>query len=137
MSALNVRTAVEVAKRYKDSSYESLASKELTEKAVLKGIGKLEAIPTVSIKVALSKKSETAEFCFSRPGTVPSTVLHLSSGRLALKNIKFIVADDDGTVLCEDLLIEHPVLKHLRVGTKTLLETKICSLSEPNCSLPD
>lgn len=66
---------------------------------------------------------------------MPSTVLYLSVCKLALKNIKFLVADD--RVESEDHLIDLPVLRHLRVDTKTLLEEKIDALNGTDCSLDD
>ena len=66
-------------RRCDDGSDETLTSKNLAEKATLKGIGKLEAIETVHLKFALTKKFGTAKFHFSRAWTVPSIVQHLSS----------------------------------------------------------
>lgn len=117
MTIHDVRKTLNVFGRCDDGSDETLAYKELAEKSSLKNIGKLDAIETVRLKVALTKKDETTQFPFSRAWTVPSTVLHLSSGRLALKNIKFLLDDDDNTMVCEDLLIGLPVLRHLRVDT--------------------
>lgn len=54
------------------------------------------------------------------------TVLHLNSGRLALKNICFVVADD--AVACKDLLISRPVLLNLHVDTRTTLEDRLVTL---------
>ena len=54
---------------------------------------------------------------------------------MALKNISFLVADDSTT--CEDMLIGLPVLQHLRVDTRTLLEDKISSLDGTDCCLED
>lgn len=63
---------------------------------------------------------------------MPSTVLHLHSGRLAFKNIRFLIADD--AVSCEDLLIGRPVLRHLRVDTRTLLEDRVRTVDGTDCS---
>lgn len=38
---------------------------------------------------------------------------------------------------CEDLLIGLPVLQHLHVDTKTLLENNIKSLEGTDCTLPE
>lgn len=133
----NVQATLNVVKRCDDGSDETLASKELVEKAALWGIDKLKTNSTVSLKVALTKKSASAEFFFSRAWTVPSTILHLFPGRLALKIITFLVADDDGVMVCEDLLFGLPVLRLLRVDTKTPLEANIHSLDGAECSLPD
>ena len=137
MTVQDIRTSLDIIGRCDDGSDETLASKEVAEKATLQGIGKLESIETVRLEVALKKEGQKATFPFSRAWTVPTTVLHLSSGRLALKNIKFLVADDDDALACEDLLIGLPVLKHLRVDTKTLLEDNIKTLDGTDCSLTD
>jgi len=137
MTVQDTRASLGVIGRCEDGSDETLVSKEIAEKAVLQGIGKLEAVATVRLEVALKKKGSKATFPFSRAWTVPSTVLHLSSGRLALKNITFLVADDDDAMVCEDLLIGLPVLKHLRVDTKTLLEENITALDGTDCGLID
>lgn len=101
----------------------------------LKGIGKLDAIGSVHVKISVTKESETASFTLSRVWTIPGTVLHLYPGRLALQNSKFLVADDNSTTVCEDLLINLEVLRPLRVDTKTLLEANIHALDGTNCNL--
>lgn len=93
----------------------------------MKGIGKIEVIDQVRLKVPFKKERESAVYTFSRAWTVPSTVLHLSVGQLALKNIKFLVADDK--VESEDHLIGLSVLRHLRANTKTLLEENLDALN--------
>lgn len=95
MTVQDARTTLEVVGSYDDGGEETLDSKELAVKATLKGIGILEAIENVHLNVTLPKKDEAAELPFSRAWTVPIAVLHLSSGRLSLKNIKFLVADYD------------------------------------------
>lgn len=47
-------------------------------------------------------------------------VLHISYERLALNNIRFIVADEE--LVCEDIFIGVSVLLHLLIDTKVLLE---------------
>ena len=64
---------------------------------------------------------------------MPATVLNLNSGRLALKNIRYLVPND--AMPTEDLLIGRPVLRHLRVDqNKTHLEDRIKSLDGTDCS---
>lgn len=53
---------------------------------------------------------------------VPRTTLHLASGHLSLVNITYLVADD--CLECEYLLIGRPVLLHLKVDSRPLLENK-------------
>lgn len=53
-------------------------------------------------------------------------VLNLCSGGLVLNNITYLVSED--SVTCEDLLMELPVLRLLRVDTNTPLKDKIDSL---------
>lgn len=74
----------------------------------------------LKLKVALEKKGDSGDYTFSRAWTVPATVLHFLVCQLALKNIKFLVADDK--MERDDRLIGSPVLCHLYVDAKTLLE---------------
>lgn len=135
MTISDCNVSLDTTGRCDDGSDENIASSELAESAAIKGIGKIEAIDTVHLEVALTKKDTTKHpYSFSRAWSVPVTVLHLNSGRLALKNIRFLIADDAMT--CEDLLIGIAVLEHLRVDTKTLLEDRIESLDGTDCS-PD
>lgn len=118
--------------RTDDGSDESIVSSRFAEKAVLNGIGKMTKIDKVSLQVAL-KEDETAQsFTFSRRWTPPRTVLRLVAGPLALVNVTFLVADADLAV--EDLLIGLPVLQHLGVDTKSLLENKRDVLNGTDCS---
>lgn len=137
MTVQDNSTSLDITGRCDDGSDVSLASKEVAEKAVLQGIGKFESIKTVNLEVALKKTGEgpPVKFPFSRAWTVPSTVLHLSAGQMALKNIRYLVADDSLT--CEDILIGLPVLRHLRVDTRTLLEDNYTSLHGTDCALND
>lgn len=115
----------------------TLASKKLTKKAALKDIGKLEAIRIVRLKFVLTRKGESAEFPFISAWPASSTVQKLSSGRLALENVKCLMAKNDSTIACEDLFIEHPVWELLRVAIKTLHEANIHGLNRTNCSIPE
>lgn len=125
--------SVQAIGRCDDGSNISVASPTLAETSAIKGIGKIEAIEKVSVEVPLTKKGELPqEYNCSRAWFVPITVPHLNAGQLALKNIKFLVADYD--VNCEDILIGRPVLHHLRVDTKTLLEDNIPALDGTDCS---
>lgn len=122
--------------RCDDGSDESIVAPSVAEKAVLKGVGYMETIDKVCLEVALKKEeSKPALYTFSRAWTVPSTILHLFAGQLALKNIRYLVADD--ALTCKDLLIGLPVLRHLRIDTRTLLENNIANLDGTNCSLAD
>lgn len=58
--------------------------------------------------------------------------MQLSSGQLALANVTFLVADDE--LACEDLIIGLPVLRHLQVDTRTLLENNRAVLDGADCS---
>lgn len=105
MTVSNGRTSIESSGRCDDGSDDRIVSPKFAEAATLKGIGKITAIEMVYLAVALKKdSSDSAEkFSFSRTWTVPCTILHLALGNLALRNISFLVADDDPS--CEDLLI--------------------------------
>ena len=126
------RATLDAQGRCDDGSDDSIVSPTLAERAALKGIGKIRAIEPVRLQVALKSGSEAASFSFSRTWTSPRTVLHLSSGQLALANVTYLVADDD--LACEDILIGLPVLRHLQVDTRTLLETNRSALDGIDCS---
>ena len=119
-------SAIEIFGRCDDGSDDSIISPKLPESATIQGIGKMRCVTPVKLQVSLKAGDEAHSFCFSRTWTVPRTVLHLASGRLALRNITYLVADDE--IACEDLLIGLSVLRHLKVDTKTLLETNRASL---------
>lgn len=65
---------------------------------------------------------------------MPSTVLHVNAGLLALINIPFLLVDY--AVSCEDFLISQPVLRHLCVYRRTLLQDRVRTLNGTACS-PD
>jgi transposase InsO family protein len=118
--------------RCDDGSDDSIVSRKLAEAAVLRGVGKFTPITAVRLSVALKSGDEAEQFSFSRTWTVPRLVLHLAAGQLALLNVTFLVADDE--LSCEDLLIGLPVLQHLRVDTRTLLENQRAALDGADCS---
>jgi len=115
-----------------DGSDDSLASPDVANNAVLNGIGSFKKIQPVKFEVALTRDKQPQEFTFSKVWTVPRTVLHLSSGKLAVLNISFLVADDDLTA--GGILIGRPVLRHMRVDTKTLLESNRDALDGIDCA---
>ena len=92
----------------------------------------MKGIEPVHIQVALKSSEDASTFTFSRVWTSPRTILHLASGQLALANVTFLVADD--ALACEELLIGLPVLRHLQVDTRTLLENNRLSLDGADCS---
>lgn len=124
--------SVTASGRADDGSDESIVSPKVAENAVLNGIGKFKKIPPISLQVALKDGDDPQKFTFSRTWTPPRTVLLLSAGPLALVNVTFLVADADLSV--EDLLIGLPVLQHLGVDTKTLLEERRDLLDGSDCS---
>lgn len=96
------------------------------------GIGKLTAIYPVHLQVAPRKSEDAALFSFSRTWTAFRTLLHLAAGQLALANVTYLVADDE--LACEDPLPGLPVLRHIHVDTKPLLETTRTALDGADCS---
>lgn len=118
--------------RCDDGADDSLVSPRLAESAVLNGVGKLKKIKPVTVQVALKDKSAAQTFTFSREWTVSRLLLHLSIGLLALLNVSFLVADAHLTE--HDLLIGQPVLKHLGINYKTMLENNRTQLNETDCS---
>lgn len=71
-----------------------MASPELAEEAVVKGIGRISSILPVYLRVALHEGEEAPKFFFSRKETVPRLALELSSGLMALHNVTFLVANN-------------------------------------------
>lgn len=118
--------------RCDDGSDDSLASPTLAERAAIQGIGKIRKVNPVHIQVALKSGDDAQSFTFSRTWTIPRTVLQLASGQLALANVSFLVADDE--LACEELIIGLPVLRHLQVDTRTLLENNRSVLDGSDCS---
>lgn len=58
-------------------------------------------------------------------------MLHLVAGQLDLLNVTFL--DPDGDLSTGDLIIGLPVLRHLRVDTRTLLERIRATLDGTDC----
>lgn len=134
MTVSDSKASIDATGLCDDASDGSIASTTLAERAVIKGIGKIEAIDTDWLEVALTEKDNKPKlYKLSRAWCVPSTALHLNSGRLALKNIRYVAADD--SMACADLFIGHPVLLHLRVDTRSLLEDRAATLDGTDCSL--
>lgn len=130
--SLNGKVCQDGLARTDDGSDDSIASPGLAQAAVMKGIGSFEPIEPVQIQVALKEGEEADVFTFSRTWLVPRLVLELSSGRLALRNVSFLVADKD--LSCEDLLIGLPVLRHLEIDSRTMLERNRAILDGTDCS---
>lgn len=122
----------ETTGRCDDGSDESIVSSRLAEKAVVQGIGRMTAIKTIKLRVALKNGEDEHSFSFSRSWTCPRTVMHLASGQLALTNVTFLVADAE--LACEPLIIGLPVIQHLQVDTRTLLENNRDVLDGADCS---
>ena len=126
------QAAIKAIGRCDDGRDEIIVSPSLAERAAVRGVGKITAITPVRLSVALKAGQDPETFSFSRSWTSPRTVLHLSSGQLALSKVTFLVADDD--LSCEDLLLGLPVLRHLQVDTRTLLEGRVSRLDCADCS---
>lgn len=84
--------------RTDDCAEESIVSSRIDKQAVLNGIGKMKKISLVTSQVALKEGFDVTKFTFPRSWTTPRTVLKLSAGPLALRNIAFFVADVDFAV---------------------------------------
>lgn len=117
--------------RCDNGSDDSIASAFVSHATVLKGIDRLEAIEPVTIQVALSSSEQPEHFVFSRTWRVPRLILELSSGLLALTNISFLVSY--ASLLTEDLLIGLPVLQHLGIDSRILLERNRSALDGTDC----
>lgn len=119
--------------RCDDGSDDSLVAPHVAERAVLDGIGKIKKIDPVTVSVALKKDEEAQQFSFSRTWTVPRIILSLPSGKLAMLNVCFLVADDD--LACESVLVGLPLLEHMKVDTKTMLDENRDRLDGIDCGM--
>lgn len=108
--------------RTDDGSDESIVSLKFEEHTVLKCIGGMTKIDSVTLQVALMDPSDAQSFTTYRAWKPPRKVLKLYTGTIALVNLTFLV-DDDG-LTAEDRLIGLPVLQHLGINSSTLLEQK-------------
>ena len=118
--------------RCDDGSDDTIISPRIATDAVGRGIGKMYPISPVTVQVALKEDKNAQTFQFSRSLVIPRVILHLSAGQLALLNVSFLVADDD--LADEDLLLGHPLLAHLGVDSRSILEHNYQVLHEMDCS---
>lgn len=78
-----------------DGSDDNLVSSRLEEAALVKGIGRIEAIKRFTVQVSLAADAQPQTFGFSREWTIIRLTFHLAAGPLALLKIFFLVSDDD------------------------------------------
>ena len=119
--------------RCDDGADDTIVSPKIAEQAAIEGIGKMSRIKPVVLQVALTDGGKPQTFTMSRTWTCPRVILHLAAGKLALLNVKFLVADGD--LATGDLIIGLPVLRHLKVDTRTLLERNRKSLDGTDCAV--
>lgn len=79
--------------RCDDGRDDRIASASVGQEAVLKGIGRFEAIDLVFTQVVLTSNEKPESVTFSRLWKVFRVILLLSSGILSLTNISFLVCD--------------------------------------------
>lgn len=77
--------------RCDDGSDETIASPNISEKAVLKAISRFEAITPIAMHEALSNSAQPETFPFLRKWGVPRVDMELSAGRIALHIVTFLV----------------------------------------------
>lgn len=93
----------------------------------------MSTIQLVTLRVALKNGSGSQSFTFFLARSMPRIFLHLSSGRLALLHIRYLVTGED--LASEDLLNGLLVLRHLKIDTKTLSEAKQEAFDGADCAL--
>lgn len=132
ISIQSVGASMDVRVQCDDGSDDSLVPPKIASAAVIAGIGFIQPIKPWKPYVALKKGDNAQCFTFSRVWKVPRAVLQLSSGKLVVLNISYLVADDDRS--STGLLIGRPVLKHLKIDTKRILENNREKLDGIDCS---
>lgn len=76
----------------------------------------------------------TESLTFLKVLLAPTVKLHLPAGNLALKNIRFFVADSAHGIETLGFLIGSPVLQPLRVDTRTVLGERRKELNDTDCN---
>lgn len=108
-----------------------MISPNVTEWAFFDGICKMRKISQVTLQAALKDESKARKFTFSRTQTAPRAMLQLDTGPFALLNVECLIFISN--IAAEDLLLGIPVLRHLDVDSKTLLENSCDPLDESDC----
>lgn len=85
---------------------DSIAISLVAQQAVFKNIGHLQAVESNTIQVVLESSDNAESFQSSRNEKEPEFGMELSSGRLALTNISFLVSD--AALASEDVLFGLP-----------------------------
>lgn len=118
-----------------DGSDASVIASEIAYKCVTEGIWRVLKISPETVKLALTllKADMANTFTFEKVLLAPSVVLHLPVGKLALRNICFLVAESKEIIEGHDLLIGAPILQHFRVNTHTLLGEHRYKLNDTDC----
>lgn len=125
-------SSLDITGRCDDGSDDTLASRKVAEAAVIDVIGRIAKINPVELSVALKKGVDAYKCRFSRAWTVPRTTMHLPSGKLAMMNLSFLVAE--GELACENIIIGRSVLGHLSIDTAMLLDRNRQLLDDTDCS---
>lgn len=125
-------SSLDITGRCDDGSDDTVASRKVAEAAVIDVIGRIAKINPVELSVALKKGVDAYKFRFSRAWTVPRTTMHLPSGKLAMMNLSFLVAE--GELACENIIIGRSVLEHLSIDTAMLLDRNRQLLDDTDCS---
>ena len=121
--------------RCDDGADDTIVSPKIAQRAAIEGIGRMSRIKPVVLQVALTDGGKPQTFTMSCTWTCPRVILHLAGGKLALLNVKFLVADGDFAT--GDLIIGFPALRHLKVDTRKLLERNRKSLDGTDCAGAD
>lgn len=107
--------------RLDDGVDDSLVCPLVAESAALKGIGPLRKIKPAKLQVCLSKEKVGQNFSFYRRWEIPELIMEMNSGKMALH-------------VSEPLVIGNHVLRHLKVDTNTIIDSKLPELSGTDCS---
>lgn len=105
--------------RCDDGVVKSLVLPRVVEGCPLLVVGKVSVVKTKSPN-CIRKDSTLIKCPFLRTWMKQRYILHLSSGNLVLRYMTFLVADNE--LVCEDLLNGLPILQHLKVDKRTMLE---------------
>ena len=113
--------------RCDDGADDTIVSPKIAEQAAM------SRIKPVVLLVALTDGGKPQTFTMSRTWKCPRVIFHLSAEKLAVLNVKFLVADGD--LATGDLIIVLPVLRHLKVDNRALPEQNRKSLDGTDCAV--
>ncbi len=126
------KSAIKVSCRCDDGSDDSIASCAIAEKILIQGIGRINKVDPLQCKLRKRRIPKPKNSLFIVFGCSRNSC-KIDIRETGFMNISFLVVDDE--LEAESILIGHPVLQHISIDTKTLLDENRGSHDGTDCSL--